>query len=38
VAFQEAMAVNADNVVRLPALHMAQLSRPDELADALGRI
>jgi pimeloyl-ACP methyl ester carboxylesterase len=38
VAFQEAMAVNADNVVRLPAPHMAQLSRPDELAEALGRI
>jgi pimeloyl-ACP methyl ester carboxylesterase len=38
VAFQEAMAANADNVVRLPAAHMVQLSRPDELAEALGRI
>jgi hypothetical protein len=38
VAAQEAMAANVDEVVRLPAAHMAQLSRPDELADALGRI
>jgi pimeloyl-ACP methyl ester carboxylesterase len=35
---QEAMAANADYVVRLPAAHMVQLSRPDELAEALGRI
>jgi pimeloyl-ACP methyl ester carboxylesterase len=38
VAAQEAMAANADDVVRLPAAHMVQLSRPDDLADALGRI
>ena len=38
VAAQEAMAANADQVVRLPAAHMVQLSRPDDLADALGRI
>jgi hypothetical protein len=38
VAVQEAMAANADNVVRLPAAHMVQLSRPDELAEVLGRI
>jgi pimeloyl-ACP methyl ester carboxylesterase len=38
VAAQEAMAANADFVVRLPAAHMVQLSRPDELAEALGRI
>jgi pimeloyl-ACP methyl ester carboxylesterase len=38
VPVQEAMSANADNVVRLPSAHMAQLSVPDELADALGRI
>lgn len=38
VAAQEAMAANANEVVRLPAAHMVQLSRPDELADSLGRI
>jgi pimeloyl-ACP methyl ester carboxylesterase len=38
VAAQEAMSANADYVVRLPAGHMVQLSRPDELAEALGRI
>ena len=38
VAAQEAMSANADYVVRLPAAHMVQLSRPDELAEALGRI
>ena len=34
VAAQEAMSANADYVVRLPAAHMVQLSRPDELAEA----
>jgi hypothetical protein len=38
VAAQEAMSANADYVVRLPAAHMMQLSRPDELAEALGQI
>jgi pimeloyl-ACP methyl ester carboxylesterase len=38
VAAQEASAANADYVVRLTAAHMVQLSRPDELTDALGRI
>jgi pimeloyl-ACP methyl ester carboxylesterase len=38
VAAQEARSANADYVVRLPAAHMVQLSRPDELAEALGRI
>jgi pimeloyl-ACP methyl ester carboxylesterase len=38
VAAQEEMAANADDVVRLPAGHMVQLSRPDELAEVLGRI
>jgi hypothetical protein len=38
VGAQEAWATNADYVVRVPAAHMVQLSRPDELADALGRI
>jgi pimeloyl-ACP methyl ester carboxylesterase len=38
VAAQEAMSTSADCVVRLPAAHMVQLSRPDELAEALGRI
>jgi pimeloyl-ACP methyl ester carboxylesterase len=38
VAAQEAWAANADYVVRLPAAHMLQLSRPDELAEALGGI
>jgi len=33
-----AAAANADFVVRLPAAHMVQLSRPDESAEALGRI
>jgi pimeloyl-ACP methyl ester carboxylesterase len=38
VWLQEAMASNADNVVRLPAAHMVQFSRPDELAELLARI
>jgi len=38
VPVQEAMAANADYVVRLPAAHFVQLSRPDELAEVLGRI
>ena len=38
VAAQEAMSAYADYVVRLPAAHMVQLSRPDELAEALGQI
>lgn len=38
VPVQEAMSANADEVIRLPAAHMVQLSRPDELAEALGRI
>ena len=38
VAAQEAMSTDADYVVRLPAAHMVQLSRPDELAEALGQI
>jgi pimeloyl-ACP methyl ester carboxylesterase len=38
VWLQEAMSSNADNVVRLPAAHMLQLSRPDELAELLERI
>ncbi len=38
VAAQEAWAANADCVVRLPAAHMVQLSRPDELTEALGRM
>ncbi len=38
VPVQESMASNADAVVRLPAAHMVQLSRPDELAEVLGRI
>jgi pimeloyl-ACP methyl ester carboxylesterase len=38
VAAQGARAATADCVVRLPAAHMVQLSRPDELAEALGRI
>ena len=38
VAMQEAMSANADHVVRLPAAHMAQLSRPEELAETLGQI
>lgn len=37
VGAQEAMAANADTVVRLSAAHFVQLSRPDELAEALGR-
>lgn len=38
VSLQEAMSANADNVIRLPAAHMAQLSRPEELAEILGRV
>ena len=39
VAAQEAMSASpADYVVRLPAAHMVQLSRPDDLAEALGQI
>src|SRR5664279_2538487 len=38
VPAQEAMSANADNVVRLPSAHFAQLSIPDDLAEALGRI
>lgn len=38
VAAQEVTAAKADNVVRLPAGHMVQVSRPVELAEALGRI
>jgi hypothetical protein len=38
VRTQEAMSANADHVVRLPSAHMSQLSVPDELAEALGRI
>lgn len=38
VPAQEAMSANADTVVRLPAAHMVQLSRPDELAEALLRV
>lgn len=35
---QEASAVKADRVVRLPADHMLQLSRPDELAEVLAHV
>ncbi len=38
VPLQESMSAYADQVVRLPAAHMAQLSRPEELAEILGRI
>jgi pimeloyl-ACP methyl ester carboxylesterase len=38
VTAQEAMAVDADHVLRVPAAHFVQLSRPDEVAEALGRI
>ena len=38
VAAQEAMSASADYVVRLPAAHMVQLSRPEALAEALGQI
>lgn len=38
VAAQEAWSTNADHVVRISAGHMAQLSRPRELADVLERI
>jgi len=38
VAAQEASAAKADYVVRLPASHMVQISKPSELAEALGRI
>jgi hypothetical protein len=38
VAAQEAMSAGADEVVRLPAAHMARESRPDELAEILGRL
>jgi pimeloyl-ACP methyl ester carboxylesterase len=37
VSMQEAMAENADNVVRMAAAHTMQLSRPDEVAEVLGR-
>lgn len=38
VAAQEASAAKADYVVRLQGAHMVQLSRPNELAEALGQI
>jgi pimeloyl-ACP methyl ester carboxylesterase len=38
VAVQEATAARADFVIRLPGAHMVQISQPDELAEALGRI
>lgn len=38
VSLQEAMSANADHVVRVPAAHMVQLSRPEELAEVLGRL
>jgi hypothetical protein len=38
LAGQEASAVKADHVVRLPVSHMLQLSRPDELAELLAQI
>ncbi|OBJ08353.1 alpha/beta fold hydrolase [Mycobacterium sp. 1465703.0] len=38
VAAQEAWAVNADHVLRLPVDHMMQLSHPDQLADVLARV
>ena len=38
VPLQETMSEYADHVARLPAAHMAQLSRPEELAEILGRI
>ncbi|OBG99145.1 hypothetical protein A5698_10530 [Mycobacterium sp. E136] len=38
VAAQEAWSTNADHVVRISAGHMAQLSRPRELADVLERM
>ncbi len=38
VSMQDAMAPNADNVVRLSSAHMVQLSHPDELAEALESI
>jgi hypothetical protein len=38
VSMQDAMASNADNVVRLSSAHMVQLSHPDELAEALESI
>lgn len=38
LAGQEASAPKADHVVRLPANHMMQLSRPDELAEVLARV
>ena len=38
VAAQEANAASADHVVRIPAAHMLQLSRPDRLTEVLGQI
>jgi pimeloyl-ACP methyl ester carboxylesterase len=38
LASQEASAPKADHVVRLPASHMMQLSRPDELAEVLTQV
>ena len=38
VAAQEAWAANAENVVRLPADHMLQLSHPDQLVEALAQV
>jgi pimeloyl-ACP methyl ester carboxylesterase len=38
LAGQEASAPRADHVVRLPASHMMQLSRPDELAEILAQV
>jgi hypothetical protein len=37
VAAQEMNAAEADYVVRLPAAHMPRISRPNALAEALGR-
>jgi hypothetical protein len=38
IAAQEALAARAQNVIRVTAAHMAQLSRPDEVAEALSTI
>ncbi len=38
IAAQEARAVRAQNVIRITAAHMAQLSRPDEVAEALSTL
>jgi len=38
VVAQESRAARADHVTRIPAAHMAQLSRPDEVAAALTAI